>query len=425
MVTGIRIILLLHFVILLNSQAGLINAESTPDPVFLNYDSNGLARIKNIYLERKTPALVREINGIVAEAEKMTLWSTVSVIEKTDFIKDIPRNAFVTASTYYWKTDTGYERRDGQTNPEVMGDARYDRSRLDKLANVVNHSALAYYFTGNEKFAATATRFIHKWFINPETRMIPDLYYTEIIPGLEYSRSSGIINGRPFIEITEGIHLIRTSKSWSPENNSAVRAWYGDLAIWLKKSPKGIAEAEKPNNIGTWYDVQLITYALFAGDTRVTADLPNIVEKVKLRISTQIRPDGIMPLEMGRGTSKIYMISNFDAFVKLAVFGKHLGIDLLRYQTNDGSGILKTAAFMRPYISLEKKWPKTDAENTKYKYELICSSRLAYIQAELGGNAFESAILANADSPYSNRIVYFQYLSFLDNNTLKRVLKNI
>jgi hypothetical protein len=46
-----------------------------------------------------------------------------------------------------------------------------------------------------------------------------------------------------------------------------MRAWFRDYLAWMRTSPIGQAEARAGNNHGSWYDAQVLTYALFVGDS--------------------------------------------------------------------------------------------------------------------------------------------------------------
>jgi len=231
----------------------------------------------------------------------------------------VSRHAFVTAATYYRQTAAGWERRDGQTNPAIMDDKLYDLCRLTQLVSAVSHGALAWALLDDTAAAAGACRLVEAWIINPDTRMEPSLQHTQIIPGSsKLDNWAGIIDGRSFVELGECIELLRTSPSWQTAWDATVRAWFASMADGLLNSRQGKAEGEKANNVATWYDVQVLSYAMFSGEARFRPLILETLEKVKSRIASQIMPDGTMPLEMARATSFNYTVAYLEAFTILA-----------------------------------------------------------------------------------------------------------
>lgn len=80
---------------------------------------------------------------------------------------------------YWWpnpETEDGlpYIRKDGKTNPEYDN---YDGVAKSKMSQAVFTLSLAYFYTSHEPYAKKANEFINTWFIDPETKMNPNLEY--------------------------------------------------------------------------------------------------------------------------------------------------------------------------------------------------------------------------------------------------------
>ena len=75
--------------------------------------------------------------------------------------------------------------------------------------------ALAWYLTGNDKYAQAAARQVRAWFLDPATRMNPHLRFAQLVRGNPNERGSGIIDTRWFIEVVDAVTLLRGSKHWS------------------------------------------------------------------------------------------------------------------------------------------------------------------------------------------------------------------
>ena len=85
-----------------------------------------------------------------------------------------------------------YIEKDGVTNPEIY---KWDRGRLGQTANRVATLALAWHFSGDQRYAEKAAQLLRAWFIDKNTRMNPNLEYAQMIPGVNggKGRSFGVL----------------------------------------------------------------------------------------------------------------------------------------------------------------------------------------------------------------------------------------
>src|SRR5262245_57834104 len=133
-------------------------------------------------------------------------------------------------------------------------------------------------------------------------------------------------------------------------------AWFRDYLKWLRTSKGGKEEADARNNHGSWYDVQVATFALFVGEGEES--VKKLLEQSKAkRIARQIEPDGRQPLELKRTKAFDYSQGNLRALFALATLGDRVGVDLWRFETADGRGIRKALDWLVPYATREKEWP--------------------------------------------------------------------
>lgn len=84
--------------------------------------------------------------------------------------------------------------------------------------------------------------------------------------------------------------------------------WFSEYVEWLQTSPKGAYESAAQNNLGTWYDVQLVSILLFLDEAPLARQIQSTI--TTNRIVAQIMPDGSQPLEQLRSLSWFY--SNFN-----------------------------------------------------------------------------------------------------------------
>jgi hypothetical protein len=259
---------------------------------------------------------------------------------------------------YFWpdpnKPDgLPYIRRDGKVNPERD---KYDAPLLGKMNRAVSTLALAYYLTGEERYAEHAALLLRTWFLDEKTRMNPNLNYGQFVPGVNEGRGNGIIDTVGLLSVVDAVGLLEGSKTWTKSDQAGMQAWFGEYVKWLRTSKNGKEEAAAANNHGTWYDVQVVTFALFSGEKEES--VKEFLEECKTkRIARQIDPDGKQTLELKRTKAYDYSLVNLRGLFALATLGDRVGVDLWHYETKDGRSIRKALDWMVPFAAGEKEWP--------------------------------------------------------------------
>jgi hypothetical protein len=268
------------------------------------------------------------------------------------------KHDYVSFAPYFWPnpaTSNGlpYVRRDGERNPDIYRIS--DRRELSGICESVPTLALAYFFTTNEAYATRAAELLRVWFLDPATRMNPNLEFGQGIPGTVSGRGFGLIETRGFADIIDGVGLLKGSKAWTASDQSGLELWFSQFLDWMLTSKKGRDEAAAKNNHGTFYDVQVICFAQFVGKRDLARRV--LEEAREKRIAVQIEPDGRQPLELARTRSWSYSVSNLGGLVSLACLGEGLGVDLWRYEAPGGRSIRNALAYLAPYALSGKEWP--------------------------------------------------------------------
>jgi hypothetical protein len=267
------------------------------------------------------------------------------------------KHDYMSQAPYFWPnpdTTNGlpYIRRDGERNPEISRIS--DHKNLDQMAGAVETLTLAYYFKGNEAYADKAARLLRAWFLEPETRMNPNLQYAQAVLGVNTGRGIGLIETRSLARVVDAIGLLAGSKAWTVSDQKGVENWYAKFLEWMQQSENGKAEAAAKNNHGTYYDVQAASFALFLGKRDLATDILRTAQQK--RIARQIEPDGRQPLELVRTKAWGYSVGNLSGLMLLARLGENVELDLWHYETPDGRSIRKALAFLAPFALGESKW---------------------------------------------------------------------
>jgi hypothetical protein len=303
---------------------------------------------------RFAPALER----LRQDAEESLRAGPFSVVTKTPTPPSGDKHDYMSQAPYFWpnpNTSNGlpYIRRDGEHNPEIR--LISDHGKIFDMAGNTETLALAYYFTGDERYASRAKLLLATWFFNPATRMKPNLQYAQGIPGVNTGRGIGLIESRAFTQVVDAAGLLAGSKAWTPENQRRLRKWFESYLKWMLDSKNGHDEAAAKNNHGTYFDIQTASFALFIGKENLASNI--LRAAAQKRIAVQIEPDGRQPLELARTRAWGYSVANLGGLMQLATLAEHCGIDLWDFQTEDGRGIRKAVDFLLPFALRMKKWP--------------------------------------------------------------------
>lgn len=341
-----------------------IVAQSTALEVY-SVDPFVLVRLQSAGISTGSP-FTPAYKKLVRDAEKALDIDPVSVTEKDKTPPSGDKRDYMSLSRYWWPDPTKpdglpYIRRDGETNPET--ESYTDPKEFGTMVSAVSTLGFAYFFTGTETYARHAAKLIRTWFLDPEKGMNPNLQYAQAVPGRSEGRGAGVLDGRHTALVIDAAGMIRSSKSWTAEDDAGLRAWFGRYVTWLTESENGKDESDAPNNHGTWYDVHVVPAAMYAGKTDVARRI--VAEAAAKRILAQIEPDGSQPKELARTRPFHYSVFNLEAHARLATQARRLGVDLWDPSTEAGRRIRAAVDYLLPFARGEKEWPHNDLDGVQ------------------------------------------------------------
>ncbi len=172
-------------------------------------------------------------------------------------------NDYYSEGPYWWpdpKNPKGpYIRKDGQRNPgRFMG----NRTDLGDMCSAVLALGMGGFLLGDRACGEHAAQVLSTWFVNPKTRMNPNLEYGQAVRGINTGRGTGLIDTVSLIHAAQGIWLLDRAGMLSPSMGDPVRRWYADFLKWMTTSPKGLDEKKSGNNHATWWTAQVAAYAV-------------------------------------------------------------------------------------------------------------------------------------------------------------------
>ena len=343
--------------IILLLQAPGAGGQAPDAPLVFTMRAEALVRAREL-VRAKSASVTDAYAALIRDADKALAAPVVAVTDKHTLLPPSGnKHDYFSLSPYWWPDSTKpnglpYIRRDGETNPESKRDL--DQPRVATMGANVQTLALAYWFSGNEKYATGAARQVRAWFLDTATRMTPHLRFSQLVRGIDQERGSGIIDTRWFTEVVDAVGLLRGSSSWTAADQRGLQQWFAEYLKWLRATPNGAHEHDAKNNHGSWYAAQAATYAMFVGDT---ATARGLVNEAKARIGWQITPAGEQPIEMERTRSMHYSGFNVEALSRVAEVGRRLGVDLWHYQAPDGGSLQKAIDHLAMFVGDPSKWP--------------------------------------------------------------------
>ena len=168
---------------------------------------------------------------LLKDADKALEQGPFSVMEKKHLPPSGDKHDYMSLAPYHWPDPTKpgglpYIRKERQTNPEVKEykEKEYkDKEYQPKMCELVNTLALAYYFSDEEKYAEHAAKLLKVWFLDPETKMNPNLNFAQAIKGENTGRGAGIIDARHYVKLVDAIGLLVSSKYWTGKDQQGMK----------------------------------------------------------------------------------------------------------------------------------------------------------------------------------------------------------
>ena len=330
------------------------DSEPNATPSLLLGQGDQLLRVK-AGLAAGNPQFVAALKEIVEDADAALEQAVANVVDEGALPPSGDPHDYYSYSPYWWPNpenpDGPYIWRDGEVNPDRITS---DVSRIEAMVARVTSLVPAWYYTGNERYAESAVEQLRAWFLDPATKMNPNVEFGQKRRGHNYNSPSGVLEAWRMHWVIDCAILLESYPGWTEEDANALRSWFSQFATWMVESPTGIEESMQPNNHGSWYNAQLILYALYGENFDLARKQ---LDGMPARIFSQVFIDGRQPQELIRTRSLNYSIYNARALITVARLGRHLDYDLFAYRSLEGRSIRLAVDYMTPFILGQKEWP--------------------------------------------------------------------
>ncbi|MET8129449.1 alginate lyase family protein [Streptomyces sp. NPDC005065] len=345
-------------------------------------------------LDHGDRALRTAVDALTVKADSWLDQGPWTVVDKPKPAPSGDPHDYLSQAPYWWPSQPKtaenpwgcpYVQRDGERNPEV--DTGTDRPDIGKVFNSVTTLSLAWYYTGRKPYAEHASDILRTWFLDPATRMNPNLNHGQFIPCKYDGRAIGIIDfSQQYTSVLDAIALLDTgAPGWSKSDRTGMRAWNTSFLDWLVNSDFGKQESAAQNNHGTFQDMQIAGLALATGDKDLARKV--VLDARALRIDPQIAADGTQPQELARTRSWHYSTFDLVAYTRLAAIGKQVGVDLWAYQGPQGQSLFKAVDYLLPAATGAAPWPHPELEFYRY-----AASDIVHAAADAGDRQAQAAV---------------------------------
>ena len=304
------------------------------------------------------------------DAEVALARGPYSVVEKTTLPPSGDPHDYWYPSPYWWPDPESadglpFVRRDGQRIPGTELYAphseRFDQARLQLLFDDTTVLALAWRIHADDRYAEHSARLIRHWFIEPDTRMNPNLRFAHVRLGHHENEGEdfGILDFRNVYYFLDAVRLIVRSGALSEIEVSALRMWMRSYLDWLEHSRQGRSQARNPSYQGTLYDLQTAAIGMFLENA---GTIVKSCRQARERVHLQFDTSGAQPPEHDLEKTLHDYCFNLQGWTSLARIAAFCGDDLWSFTTSDGRGIGLALAFLFETLG-QGKWPFPDIAN--------------------------------------------------------------
>jgi len=304
--------------------------------------------------EEKKAELSLNDKEIITQADKYLQESPVTITAFPAERSAGGPHDYFSEGPYWWpdpeNPDGPYIRKDGQRNPDNFGG---HKKAFRQMVDRVTTLTAAYEITGDEKYAQQAIRQLQTWFVDPATRMNPNLLYGQAIHGISTGRGIGIIDTIRLIDVALSIQLLAAAGELEGTQYAAVQQWFSDYGDWLTTHSYGIDERDNNNNHSTWWGAQVAAFGLV---TQREDLLVISREQFKKQLDIQLAADGSFPDELARTKPFGYTNYNLQGWTTFCLLASTPEDNLWAYQSKNGN-LKKAVEFILPYLETPSSWP--------------------------------------------------------------------
>ncbi len=153
------------------------------DKYCLDFNQNFYTYTKTELETFKSALTSEQIDKMAEIVDEIFTYETQSVtFNRPAFMGDLNKHQYFSLSSYYYPdpedSTKPWIRKDGHVNPESI---MYAKRGLRKTSMVISLASLMYYLTHDQKYYDVLIKHLKSFFIDEDTKMLPNLEYAQII----------------------------------------------------------------------------------------------------------------------------------------------------------------------------------------------------------------------------------------------------
>jgi len=302
------------------------------------------------------------LNALIKSADRYTRIPSMTIVSKSRTISGNPHN-FESLSIYFWPDPNNpsgpYIVRDGHFNPEYKD---YDLPKLIEFRNRLKTLALAYYVTRDSIYSRQCVKDLETWFLNAETRMLPNFEYAQCAPGHWNNKGAavGLVDAYYFVDILETIRLLQQNGALTEPTLNGLQSWFSAFLDWALHSDNGRRISAMADNVSTAYDVLILSMSVF-----VNRD--DVVDAVKSRFAKahivgKIDSKGRQTLELKRANAMTYSLLNLSFMLDYYTILDNLGME---YSKTEWKYINNAVKYLCRFVNKRHKFKYSELSDWK------------------------------------------------------------
>ncbi|HXF09930.1 MAG TPA: alginate lyase family protein [Desulfuromonadaceae bacterium] len=311
---------------------------------------------------KSEPPTVNVNVGAIDHDRILTAAGAAMVLEPVTITKFRARLSEGTPNDFYSTGDTWwpdpnspdglpYFQRPNHINPNNFNE---HRKLVLQIRDNVAALAAAYKITGNNRYAATAAIWVRTFFVDPATRMNPNLRYAQSVPGVTSGRIYGVDDVLPLVEIPNAVKVLERSPAFPPDVSKAFKKWSADYVDWLTSSTNGDQMAEAGDEHSVVYWLHIAAFANYLDDDERLSMCRNRFKYFML--PNQLNSDGSFN-RSSRVKTYSDLLSQTDNLVAICQILSTSDDNLWQFTTPNGRTIRQTVDYIYPYLEDRSKWP--------------------------------------------------------------------
>ncbi|MFY9728405.1 MAG: alginate lyase family protein [Bryobacteraceae bacterium] len=312
---------------------------------------------------RQEPWTVDAVRRLRAEADKRLREGPWTVTADRPTGVNIDAHDYYGEAPFWWPDPVNpaapWIQREGHINPDRFV---ANKISLEATCDSIFTLGAASYFLDDPRYGQRAARLINTWFLNPKTRMNPNLDYSQAIRGLNEARGGALV-GRVFIRAVQGMELLAQSGQWDARDAAATHRWFEEYLRWLTRSRAGSDEKSSGNYRASWWAAQVAAIATFADD-KASEQMAFSHYRDSI-VARQIGSNGSAVRDEERNRALTVSAFNTEAMATTCRIAQTQGVDLWSAQGKGGATMATVIAYLIPHLADRKIWDKEQITDFK------------------------------------------------------------